>query len=44
MPVVRFVERLSTFVSDLHDVDLDTYILYSFTGIIILIVILGWLF
>jgi NADH:ubiquinone oxidoreductase subunit 5 (subunit L)/multisubunit Na+/H+ antiporter MnhA subunit len=42
MPVVRFVERLSRFISDRHDVDLDTYILYSFAAVVILILAIGW--
>jgi hydrogenase-4 component B len=43
LPVARFVLRLSNFISNLHDVDLDTYILYAFTAIIILILATGWL-
>ena len=43
LPVVRFVQKLSDFISDKHDVDLDTYILYSFITIVVLIMITGWL-
>jgi hypothetical protein len=42
LPIAHFVQRFSTFISDLHDVDLDTYILYSFTAIVILILAIGW--
>jgi len=43
LPVARFVQKISDYVSNKHDVDLDTYILYSFTAIIVLILITGWL-
>jgi hydrogenase-4 component B len=43
LPVARFVQRVSLYISNLHDVDLDTYILYSFIAIVILILIAGWL-
>jgi len=43
LPVAHFVERLSLFVSNRHDVDLDVYILYSFVAIVILIIVMGWL-
>ena len=43
LPVAHFVLRLSTYVSNLHDVDLDTYILYSFGAVVILILAIGWL-
>jgi hydrogenase-4 component B len=43
LPVVRVVQRISNFISNLHDVDLDTYILYSFIAIVILILATGWL-
>ncbi len=42
LPVARFVQKLSLVVSSRHDVDLDTYILYSFIAIIVLIVAIGW--
>jgi formate hydrogenlyase subunit 3/multisubunit Na+/H+ antiporter MnhD subunit len=42
LPVARFVQRLSLFVANRQDVDLDTYILYSFTAVIILIILIGW--
>ena len=42
LPVAHFTQRLSSIVSDLHDVDLDTYILYSFAAVIILIIVIGW--
>jgi len=43
LPVARFAHRLSTLVSNLQDVDLDVYILYSFIAIVILILIIGWI-
>jgi hydrogenase-4 component B len=43
LPVVRFVQKISDYVSNKHDVDLDTYILYSFIAIVILVLITGWL-
>ncbi len=42
LPVAQAVQRLSTYISDLHDVDLDTYILYSFVAVVILILAAGW--
>ncbi|HXX59131.1 MAG TPA: proton-conducting transporter membrane subunit [Dehalococcoidales bacterium] len=43
LPIAHFVQRISLFISQLQDVDLDTYILYSFIAIVILILIAGWL-
>jgi formate hydrogenlyase subunit 3/multisubunit Na+/H+ antiporter MnhD subunit len=43
LPVVRLVQRISKYVSDKHNADLDTLILYSFVAIIILLLIIGWL-
>jgi hypothetical protein len=42
LPIANFVQRLSNTISNLHDVDLDTYILYSFAAIVILILAAGW--
>ena len=42
MPIAHAVERISRRVSNLHNVDLDIYILASFLAVIILIVIMGW--
>jgi len=42
LPVAHFIEKLSGVVSNLHDVDLDTYILYSFAAVVILIIAVGW--
>jgi formate hydrogenlyase subunit 3/multisubunit Na+/H+ antiporter MnhD subunit len=42
LPTARFIQRVSKLVSDAHDVDLDTFILYSFITIIILLVVVGW--
>jgi len=42
LPIAHAVQSLSTYISDLHDVDLDTYILYSFAAVVILIVAAGW--
>ena len=42
LPIAHFVQRFSTYISDLHDVDLDTYILYSFAAVVILILAIGW--
>jgi hydrogenase-4 component B len=43
LPVARFVQRFSLYVANLQDVDLDTYILYSFIAIIVLVLTMGWL-
>jgi hydrogenase-4 component B len=43
MPVARFVQYISQKVSNVQNVDLDTFILYSFITVIILLVLLGWL-
>jgi NADH:ubiquinone oxidoreductase subunit 5 (subunit L)/multisubunit Na+/H+ antiporter MnhA subunit len=43
MPVVRLVQRVSKYVSDKHNADLDTLILYSFLAIVILLLAVGWL-
>jgi len=42
MPVAHRVQRISEFVSQKHNVDLDTYILYAFIAIVILVVVTGW--
>ncbi len=42
LPLARLVLRFSVKISDLQDVDLDTYILYSFAAIIILLLIMNW--
>jgi NADH:ubiquinone oxidoreductase subunit 5 (subunit L)/multisubunit Na+/H+ antiporter MnhA subunit len=43
LPTANFVMKISNYISNLHDVDLDTYILYSFIAVVILILALGWL-
>lgn len=43
VPIANFIIRLSDIISNLHDVDLDTYILYSFIAIVILIIAAGLL-
>jgi hydrogenase-4 component B len=43
LPVVRAVRFISDKVSSAQNVDLDTFILYSFITIIILIIIVGWM-
>jgi hydrogenase-4 component B len=43
LPVVWLVQRISQYVSDKHNADLDTLILYSFIAIILLLLIIGWL-
>jgi formate hydrogenlyase subunit 3/multisubunit Na+/H+ antiporter MnhD subunit len=42
-PVANFVKSVSLRVSNAHNVDLDTFILYSFITVIILLVVVGWL-
>ena len=42
LPVANFVRRLSVFIANLQDVDLDVYILYSFITVIILLIVMGW--
>lgn len=43
MPVVKSIRYVSDKVSAAQNVDLDTFILYSFITVIILIVIVGWM-
>jgi hypothetical protein len=43
LPVVRLVQRLSKYVSEKHNADLDTLILYSFIAIVVLLLVVGWL-
>ena len=43
LPIVRAVQKTSDWVSNLHDVDLDTYILYSFVAVVLLVITTGWL-
>jgi hydrogenase-4 component B len=43
MPLAKGVQAVSRRVSGAQNVDLDTFILYSFVTIIILIIALGWL-
>ena len=43
LPIAHFVQKASDVVSNLHDVDLDTYILYSFAAVVVLILAAGWL-
>ena len=42
LPVARFVQYISQKVSNAQNVDLDTFILYSFVTVIILLVVVGW--
>jgi NADH:ubiquinone oxidoreductase subunit 5 (subunit L)/multisubunit Na+/H+ antiporter MnhA subunit len=42
-PVARLVQLISLRVSNAHNVDLDTFILYSFITIVILLIAVGWL-
>ena len=41
-PVARMVQYISLKTSNAHNVDLDTFILYSFITIVILLIIVGW--
>ncbi|MEL7562172.1 proton-conducting transporter membrane subunit [Dehalogenimonas sp. 4OHTPN] len=44
LPAARLVQRLSGFVSRLHNVDLDAFVLYAFVVIVILLLAVGrWL-
>jgi hydrogenase-4 component B len=43
LPVARFIQRLSQRTTDVQNVDLDTFILYSFVTVIILLIVLGWI-
>jgi hydrogenase-4 component B len=43
LPVARFVRFISKKVSSAQNVDLDTFILYSFVTVIVLLALLGWL-
>jgi hydrogenase-4 component B len=43
LPVVRLVQRISQFVSDKHNADLDALVLYSFITIVFLLLVVGWL-
>ena len=42
-PVARFVQYISLRVSNAQNVDLDTFILYSFITIIILLIAVWWI-
>jgi hydrogenase-4 component B len=42
LPVVRLVQRISQYVSDKHNADLDALVLYTFITIIILLLVVGW--
>ncbi len=42
-PVVQFVRKISLWVSNIQNVDLDTFILYSFITIALLVIVVGWL-
>jgi len=41
-PVARFVQNISQRVSNAQNVDLDTFILYSFVTVIVLLIVIGW--
>jgi hypothetical protein len=41
-PLVRAVQALSLRFSKAQNVDLDTFILYSFITIVILLIVVGW--
>ncbi len=41
-PIAGFVQRLSTKVAGIQDVDLDTHILYAFITIVILLILAWW--
>jgi hydrogenase-4 component B len=43
LPVARGVQSLSRLVSGAQNVDLDTFILYSFITVIILVIVIGWI-
>ncbi len=43
LPIARFIERVSTKISEYQDVDLDVYILYSLVAVIILLLVAGWI-
>jgi hydrogenase-4 component B len=43
LPIARFIQKASLIVSNAHNVDLDTFILYSFVAVIILLVVVGWI-
>jgi hydrogenase-4 component B len=42
-PVAKFIQNISLRVSNAQNVDLDTFILYSFITIIVLVLVVGWL-
>jgi hydrogenase-4 component B len=42
-PVANLVQKISLKVSNAQNVDLDTFILYSFITIAVLVVVVGWL-
>jgi hypothetical protein len=43
-PIAQFVKGIASFVSRLHNVDLDAYVLYIFTVIVIILLAIGrWL-
>ena len=43
LPIALFIQRVSQKVSDSHNVDMDTFILYSFIMVIILLIVVGWI-
>jgi len=43
LPVARLVMNISQRVSNMHNVDLDTFILYSFVTIVALLIVVGWI-
>jgi NADH:ubiquinone oxidoreductase subunit 5 (subunit L)/multisubunit Na+/H+ antiporter MnhA subunit len=42
-PVAKFVQNISQRISNVQNVDLDTFILYSFVTVIVLLLVMGWL-
>jgi hypothetical protein len=43
-PIAMFVKRIADYVSRLHNVDLDAYVLYAFIVIVIILLAVGqWL-
>jgi hydrogenase-4 component B len=42
LPAARFFMRIATFISELHNQDLDGLILYAFIAVVLVILAVGW--
>ena len=42
MPIARFFMKIAGAISNLHNVDMDALILYSFIAVVLVILGVGW--